>query len=115
MKILLRLLLNMLAVIIVARVVPGIFVSGYMAAFLAGLAIAVVNTVLRPVLQILALPFSIITLGLFSLVVNAVLFWLAASFVPGVYVAGFWAAFWGSIVFSLVSLVTSVFLKGEKE
>lgn len=115
MQLLLRILLNALALIIVARVVPGISVSGYLPAIFAGLAIAVINAVLRPVLHILALPFSILTLGLFALVVNAFLFWLATAFVPGFVVAGFWPAFWGAIVFWLVSLVTGALLSSEKE
>ncbi len=110
MYILLRLLFNTLAVLIVARVVPGVSVTGYGPAFLAGIAIAIINTILRPILQILALPVSILTLGFFSLVVNALLFWLASSFVPGFTVSGFWPAFWGSIVFWLVSLITNAFL-----
>ena len=111
MNLFLRLILNALAVLIVARIVPGIYVSGFVPAFFAGLAIVVVNTVLRPILQVLALPFSILTLGFFALVVNAVLFWLAATFVPGVVVTGFWPAFWGAIVFWLVSLVTNAFFR----
>lgn len=114
MYLLLRLLLNALAVIIVARVVPGIAVTSYLSAFFAGLAIAIINAVLRPVLQILALPVSILTLGLFSLVINAILFWLASTFVPGFFVNGFWPAFWGSIVFWLVSLFTNAFLSEAK-
>ena len=114
MNFLLRLLLNALAVLIVAKLVPGISVSGYGPALFAGLAIAVINTVLGPILHILALPFSVLTLGFFALVVNALLFWLAASFVPGFYVAGFWPAFFGAIVFWLVSLVTGVFLGREE-
>ncbi len=115
MHLLLRLLFNMLAVLIVARVVPGISVTGYGPAFFAGLAIAVINTVLRPILQILALPASILTLGFFALVVNALLFWLASTFVPGFTVSGFWPAFWGAIVFWLVSLITNAFLADGAE
>lgn len=115
MRLLLRILLNALAVIVVAYVVPGISVAGYIPALFAGLSIAVVNSVLRPILHILTLPFSIVTLGFFALVVNGLMFWFAATFVPGFYVAGFWPAFWGAIVFWLVSLVTNAFLGSEKE
>ena len=115
MNLLLRLLLNTLAVLVVAWLVPGITVNSYTSALFAGLAIAVINSVLRPILHILTLPFSILTLGLFALVVNAALFALAARFVPGFEVAGFWPAFFGSIVFWLVSLVTNAFLGTEEE
>ncbi|MBP9747429.1 phage holin family protein [Patescibacteria group bacterium] len=115
MNLLLRLLFNTLAVLVVAWLVPGIVVTGYMAALFAGLAIAVINTVLRPILQFLALPFSFLTLGFFALVVNGFLFWLASRFVPGFYVAGFWPAFWGAIVFWAVSVITGSFLSEEEK
>ena len=114
MRLLLRILLNALAVIIVARVVPGISIAGYIPAIFAGLSIAVVNSVLRPILHILMLPFSILTLGFFELVVNGWMFWFVARFVPGFEVAGFWPAFWGAIVFLLVSLITNAFLGSEE-
>ena len=114
MRLLFRILLNALAVIIVARVVPGIVVTGYVPALFAGLSIAVVNSVLRPILHILTLPFSILTLGFFALVVNGLMFWFAARFVPGFEVAGFWPAFWGASVFWLVSIVTNAFLGSEE-
>ncbi len=115
MNLLLRLLLNALAVLVVAWLVPGITVNSYLAAMFAGLAIAVINSVLRPILQLLALPFSILTFGFFALVVNAALFALAARFVPGFDVAGFWPAFFGSIVFWFVSLITNAFFGTEEK
>lgn len=113
MMLLARILLNGLAILVVAAFVPGVAVHGYTAALLAGLAIAVANACLRPILQILALPVTILTLGLFALVINAFLFWLASTVVPGFIVNGFAAAFWGSIVFSLMSMMTGHFLRKE--
>ncbi len=110
MLFLIRILLNALAVLIVAWLVPGVSIAGYGPALFAGLALAVINAILRPVLQLLALPVSIVTLGFFALIVNGFLFWLASRFVPGFVVAGFWPAFWGAIVFWLVSLVTNRFV-----
>lgn len=110
MRLLLRLILNALAVVIVAWAVPGIIVTSYLSAILAGLVITVINAVLRPILQVLALPVTVLTLGFFALVVNALLFWLASTIVPGFFVTGFWPAFWGAIVFWLVSLLTNALL-----
>ena len=113
MRLLLRLLLNALAIIIVARIVPGIHVDNFLSAFLAGLVIAIINTTLRPIMQVLSLPATVLTLGFFALIVNAVLFWLASALVPGFVVVGFWAAFWGSIVFWILSMFTNAFLASE--
>lgn len=106
----LRVLLNALAVLIVARLVPGVLVTGFWAALLAALVIGLVNALIRPVLEFLSLPITVLTLGLFTLVINAFLFWLAAALVPGFEISGFWAAFFGAIVFWLVSWATNWFL-----
>ncbi len=103
----LRLVLNALAVLAVTRFVPGVIVENFWYALLAALGLGIVNAIVRPVLLILSLPVNILTLGLFTLVVNALMFWLAAGIVPGFHVANFTAAFWGALVFWLVSWVTS--------
>ena len=88
----------------VAYLFPGIELSGLGAALLAPIVIGLVNATLGLVLKIVTLPLSIFTLGLFLLVINALMLQLAASIVPGFYVAGFWSAFFGAIVMSIVSL-----------
>jgi putative membrane protein len=107
MNILIRFVLNALAVMAAAYIVPGITVQSFWAALIAALVIGLVNALVRPVLLLLTLPVNILTLGLFTLVVNALMFWLAASLVSGFHVSGFGAAFWGAIVFWLVSWFTN--------
>ena len=103
MRLLLNWLLNALAVWIVAHFVPGIHVSGPMAALIAALAIGFINATLGALLKILTFPLTLLTLGLFWFVINAAMLKLAAAFVPGFEVQGFFAAFVGAIVLSVVS------------
>ena len=104
---LLRVLVNAFAVMAVAYFVPGVTVRNFWVALLAALVIGLINAFVRPVLLILSLPITILTLGLFTLIINALMFWLASKFVPGFDVQGFGAAFWGSIIFWLVSWLTN--------
>src|SRR3989338_7609485 len=104
MSILTRLIINTLVVLAVAYVVPSVHVDGFMAAFVAAFAIAVVNAILKPVLIFLTLPIEIVTLGLFTLVINAFLIMLAAYVVPGFSVDGFWAALIFGVIFSIVNI-----------
>lgn len=114
MYLLIRLFLNALAVMAVAYLVPGVVVRNFPAAFVAAIILAVVNTFLRPVLLLLSLPVNILTLGFFTLILNALLFWLASSLTPGFLVQGFGAAFWGALVFWLVSWFTNSLLVSEE-
>ncbi|MBI2024464.1 phage holin family protein [Candidatus Giovannonibacteria bacterium] len=104
MEILLRLVLNTLVVLAVAYILPGVVVDGYMAAFVAALAIGVINAVIKPILFVLTLPITIITLGIFTLVLNALLLLLASAIVPGFEIAGFWTAIIFGIIFSIVNM-----------
>lgn len=110
MRFLLRVLLNAVAVLLAARIVPGIHVTGASAALVAGLVLGVINAVIRPVLIILTLPFTILTLGLFIFIVNAICLALVAWLVPGFAVHGFIAALFGSIFISLASWILSALL-----
>ena len=107
MHLLARLLLNALAVMLVAYLVPGVVVRDFPSAFIAAIVIGLVNALIRPILTILSLPISILTLGLFSLILNALMFWLASVLAPGFTVTGFAAAFWGGLVFWIVSWLTN--------
>ena len=109
MGLLLRLIINALALLIVEYVIPGVHVSGIGAALVAALILGIVNAVLKPILVILSLPLEILTLGLFTFVINAALFYLVAKLGIGLSVDSFWAAFLGSLVLSLVSFVLSSF------
>jgi putative membrane protein len=106
MRLLLNWLLSALAVWIVSRIVPGIFVSGPMAALIAALVIGFINATLGALLKILTFPLTLLTLGIFWLVINALMLELASALLaPGFQVRTFTAAFIGAIVLSLVNMV----------
>ena len=109
--ILIRWALSALALVLTTKIVPGIAVSGFGTLFIAALVLGLVNAIVRPILIFFTLPLTFLTLGLFLLVVNAITFGLAAWFVPGFSVSGFWAALFGSIVMSLIASVLSMFIK----
>ena len=114
MRILLVWLINTLALIVVAYLVKGIAVSSFTAALIAALILGLLNAVIRPILVLLTLPVTILTLGLFIFVINALLFWFVGSFVKGFEVHGFLAGLVGSILFSIVSWVLSALvLRGK--
>ena len=115
MRILLVWLVNALALIAVAYLMPSITVSSFTSALIAALILGLVNAIIKPVLVLLTLPVTIVTLGLFIFVINGLLFWLVGSFVPGFVVQGFWSGFLGAILFSIVSWVLSALvLKGGR-
>lgn len=105
MKHLLNWALSALALWVVARLVPGFHVSGPIAALIAALVIGFVNATLGVFLKIITFPLTLLTLGLFWLVINAVMIELASAIVPGFHVDTFGAAFWGAIVLSLVNML----------
>ncbi|MDH4379135.1 MAG: phage holin family protein [Vampirovibrionales bacterium] len=92
-----------LAVMLVAYIIPGIHVDGFMAALIAAVMMAVVNTLIAPIVGLLALPVTIVTLGLFGWIINAAMFGLAAYLVPGFSVDGFLPALIGSAVLAIVN------------
>lgn len=115
MRMLLNWVLSAIAVWVVAKLVPGVSVSGPMAALIAALAIGFINATLGLVLKILTFPLTIVTLGIFWFVINALMLELAAFFVPGFRVRGFGAAFVGAIVLSLVNLLLKAIVMPSKD
>ncbi len=107
MNILIQWLINALAVYATAHILSGIHIKSFGAAVLVALVLGLVNAVLRPVLVFLSIPFIIVTLGLFLLVINALLLQLSASIVGGFTIDSFWWAVAGSLVISLISWVLS--------
>ena len=108
-------LINALALLTVAYVLPGIEIESIWTAMVAAVVLGLVNAVIRPILILLTLPATLLTLGLFIFVINGLLFWLVGSFVEGFVVGGFWAGFFGAIVYSIVSwLLSSLLLAGPK-
>ena len=100
-------LINTVALAAVAYLMPAIQIRSLGAALLAALLLGLVNAVLRPILVLLTLPVTVLTLGLFIFVINGLLFWAVSALVPGFDVAGFWWAVLAAIVFSLISWVLS--------
>jgi len=97
--------------------VPGVTIDGPGTLVLAGLSLGIINAVVRPIAILLTLPMTILTLGLFLLVINAAMVGLVAWILPGMHVAGFWAAFWTALIVSGVSMIGSWFIgpKGKIE
>ena len=103
MTLLLVWILNAVALLVVAYVLPGIVVASFGSAMLAALVLGLINMLVKPVLILLTLPITIVTLGLFLLVLNALMFWFAGSILNGFQVNGFWWAVAGAILYSLIS------------
>jgi putative membrane protein len=110
MKLLLVWLINAIALMAVAYLLPGIAVSGFLTALIAALVLGLVNAVIRPVLILLTLPVTLLTLGLFIFVINGLLFWFVGSFIEGFVVAGLWWGIAGAIAYSVVSWALSALL-----
>lgn len=96
-------LIHTLALLGVAYLLPGVTIGSFGAALVAALVLGLVNTVIRPILILLTLPATILTLGLFIFVINGLLFWAVGSFIQGFVVAGFWWGVAGAIVYSIIS------------
>ena len=107
MTLIIRWFINALALMLVAYLYSGVQVNGIVAALIAALVLGLVNAVIRPLLVILTLPVTILTLGLFIFVINAFMFWFVTEIVKGFTVTGFTAALIGSLMFSVISLVTN--------
>jgi putative membrane protein len=102
-----RWIINALALLALPYLFSTIQVKDFTAALIAALVLGLINALIRPVVLILTLPINILTLGLLTFVINALLFLFAADLVSGFHVEGFWPALWGSIVYSLISAVAS--------
>ena len=99
--------LNALALFAVANIVPGVRVDGYLAALLAAFVLGFVNTLIRPVVFILTLPITLVTLGLFTFAINGFLFWLVGSVLKGFVVDSFWHGVMGAVLYSIFSWALS--------
>lgn len=114
MKLIIRLIINAVALWAAAQLVSGIQLTGEIGGILiVALIFGLINAVLGPILKILSLPFILVTLGFFTLIINGFLLWLTASLSSNLSVEGFSAAFWGALVISIVSWVLSAVLKDD--
>lgn len=112
MRLVIKWLLSALALLAVTYIYSGVQVSSFTSALIAAAVIGLLNMVVRPVLVVLTLPVTIVTLGLFLFVINALLFWAASGLLPGFHVNGFVAALIGSLIYSLLGLVIEAALGG---
>lgn len=108
--IVLRWLILTLAILVAAHLIEGIEVRGFGSALFAAALLGILNAFFRPILIILTLPITILTLGLFTFVINALLLMMASGVIGGLEVHGFWAAFFGSLIISLISWLLSSFI-----
>jgi len=114
MRLLLVWILNAIALLAVAYVFPGVQIQDWMSAAVAALVLGLVNALVKPILVVLTLPVTVLTLGLFLLVLNALLFWAVASLLPGFNVGGFGAAFVGALLYSVISWLLSMLIPDRK-
>ena len=105
------LIINALALYVTDYLFVGIRFDNWQALLVSAIVVGIVNSFIRPIVQVLALPISILTLGIFALVINALMLLLAAYLVPGFHIDGFWTAFWGAIVLSITSTFLSALVK----
>ena len=105
MKLIFKWLLSAAALLAVAYLYSGVEISSFSSALIAAFVVGLLNSVLRPILVILTLPVTVVTLGLFLFVINALMFWAAAGLLPGFNVAGFGAALIGSLIYSVLGIV----------
>jgi putative membrane protein len=105
MRLIINWVLSAIALLIVAYIVPGFTVNGFVAALIAAVVIGLINATLGAILKVLTFPLTVLTLGIFWIVINALMLELASHFVPGFTIAGFLPAFWGAILLSLLNMV----------
>ncbi len=110
MKTILSWILNSAALIGLTYYLPGISVSGFGRALLVVLVLGLINTLIRPIVLLLTLPINLLTLGLFTFIINALMFWLTGWLIEGFYVANFIAAFWGALCMTVVGWIINVLL-----
>jgi putative membrane protein len=107
-------ILNAVALLAVAWLLPGIALAGFGSALLAALGLGFINTLVRPVLALLTLPITLLTLGIFYLVLNGLLFWLASALLPGFHVQGFGSALVGALLYGVVAWALSALIPNSK-
>ena len=104
---LVRWIISSLSIFIVAHIVKGIEVSSTATVLVIALVLGIVNAFLRPLVLLITLPINIVTLGVFTLFINGAMFFLVSKIVKGFVITGFWPAFWGYILFSIISFLLS--------
>jgi len=114
MRLVITWLINAIALIALPYIFTSISVDSFMTALIVAVVLGLINTVIRPILVILTLPVTLLTLGLFIFVINGLLFWAVGSFLPGFHVDGFWSGVFGAIVYSIISWALASLLMPKK-
>jgi len=115
MRLLIVWLINAAALFALPYLMSSINVDSFMVALIAALVLGLINTFIRPLLVLLTLPATLLSLGLFIFVINGLLFWFVGSYVPGFHVAGFWSGVGGAILYSVISwALSAILLQGKK-
>ena len=114
MRLIISWVINALALLALPYIFESIRVDSFVTALVTALLLGLINTLIRPILIVLTLPINVLTLGLFTFVINGLLFWFVAAFVQGFSVAGFWPAVWGAIVYSIISWALSALVLGRR-
>ncbi len=108
LRLFLRWALSAAALLLLPGLISGLRVDNYTSALLAALLLGLVNALIRPILILITLPITLLSLGLFTLVINALLFWAVSGLVSGVHVTDFWAAFWSALLYSLLTWLVNI-------
>ena len=108
MQLLISLILNGLLVYLTAKLLDGVYISGFLLAILVGAVLALINATIRPIITILTLPITILTLGLFLIIINAAMVLLTDWLIPGFEVSGWWSAIFFSIILAILNLIVDM-------
>ena len=108
MYVLLRWILNSLILMLVAYLTPGISIASFWTALVVSVIFGLINAIIRPIVLILTLPINILTLGLLTFVINALMFWLASAIIRGFQVQSFASAFWGALIYCVIVTIISL-------
>jgi len=114
MKLILRWILNAVALMLIPELVSSVKVDSYTAALISAVLLGFVNAIIRPLLILITLPITILTLGLFTLVINALMFWAVSGLVQGFVVPDFWTAFWGALLYSVLTWMVGLALADDR-
>ena len=110
-EIIVHILITSVLLLVVAKIISGIEIKDWGTAIFASIVLGIVNAIIKPILIILTIPITVLTLGLFLLVINALMLWMVGSLVGGVKIKGFWYALLGSIVLSILNTLVYMFLQ----
>lgn len=111
--VILRWVINALLLVLITYMVPGVYVQNFYYALAIVVVLGLANALIRPIIVLLTLPINVLTLGLFTIVINGFMFWLVASILEGFSVTNFWAALIGALIYALLSILVS-YLEGKR-